>query len=65
MNISKLKKAVLTLGLGVGLAAGVSTSAVAYKPGYFSYYQCQQLQQACQRGDAGSCWMYNTSNCSQ
>lgn len=63
--MNKLKKTILTVGLGMGLAAGITSPAMAYKPGHFSWFQCQELKKSCDRGNTGSCWMYNTSNCSQ
>lgn len=54
MRITKFKKVLLAIGLGIGLSGAMTTSAVAIP-------QCDDLKDMCQEGNSWACMTYNRS----
>lgn len=52
MKVTKLKKVLLAIGLGVGLSGAMTTSAVALPT-------CADLYDMCQEGNNWACFNYN------
>jgi hypothetical protein len=59
MKITKMKKVLLTLSLGLGLSAGMTTLANAA----INNFSCNKLNNQCLAGDYDSCQAFIAYRC--